>query len=119
MLRDGTRLTYRRNRGDIQAIREIWLDEVYSPPREAQGLPNVVDLGANIGFTSVYLARRLRPACIVAVEPDPENARILRRNLEQNDIHSIVIEAAVGPYDGTTGFLARSCIQPRAYFARR
>lgn len=102
--REGTLLTYRLNRGDIQAIREIWLDEVYQPPHEAYRMRSVVDLGANIGFTSVYLAQRLRPACLVAVEPDPDNVAILRRNLAQNGIDAIVIEAAVGPSDGSARF---------------
>jgi FkbM family methyltransferase len=103
-MRDGTLLTYRLNRGDIQAIREIWLDEVYMPPAEARGLRTIVDLGANIGFTSVYLAQRLRPDLLIAVEPDPGNAAILRVNLAQNNIAGVVIEAAVGPADGTARF---------------
>jgi FkbM family methyltransferase len=103
-MRDGTLLTYRLNRGDIQAIREIWLDEAYMPPDEAYALHSIIDLGANIGFTSVYLARRLRPATLISVEPDPANAAILRRNLAQNGIDAIVVEAAVGPEDGTARF---------------
>jgi FkbM family methyltransferase len=102
--REGTRLTYRLNRGDIQAIREIWLDEAYMPPEGAYGMCSVIDLGANIGFTSVYLARLLGSLRLVAVEPDPDNAVILRRNLAQNGIDAIVIEAAVGPIDGSARF---------------
>jgi FkbM family methyltransferase len=101
---DGALLTYRLNRGDIQAIREIWLDEVYMPPHEAYSMRTVIDLGANIGFTSVYLARRLRPSRLVAVEPDPDNVAILRRNLAQNGIEAVVIEAAIGPADGSARF---------------
>jgi FkbM family methyltransferase len=103
-MRDGTRLTYRLNRGDIQAIREIWLDQVYMPPPEATALRQVVDLGANIGFTSVYLSRRLNAPHVVAVEPDPANVAILRRNLQQNRVRGIVIDAAVGPVDGLAAF---------------
>jgi FkbM family methyltransferase len=103
-MKDGTRLSYRLNRGDVQAIREIWLDEVYRTPAEAEHLGLVVDLGANIGFTSVYLARRLAGARVVAVEPDPANAALLRRNLAQNGIDALVVEAAIGPRDGTARF---------------
>lgn len=103
-MREGTMLTYRLDRGDIQAIREIWRDEVYKPAQDMTALTQLVDLGANIGFTSVYLARRLSLEFVVAVEPDPANARILRRNLEQNGIPARVLEAAVGPTDGSAAF---------------
>lgn len=103
-MQDGTKLTYRLNRGDIQAIREIWLDEVYKPWPDRTGRYQLVDLGANIGFTSVYLARRLTLEYVVAVEPDPANARILRRNLDQNRVPAQVLEAAVGPTDGRASF---------------
>jgi FkbM family methyltransferase len=103
-MRDGTSLTYRLNRGDIQALREIWLDEVYLPPPEANALRQVVDLGANIGFTAVYLARRLGATHVVAVEPDPANVAILRRNLEQNAIRATVVDAAVSHFDGQASF---------------
>jgi len=103
-LRDGTRLSYRRNRGDIQSIREIWLMPTYEPPFAADRLNVVVDLGANIGLASIYFARRLGARTVVAVEPDPANALLLRRNLEQNGIRAIVLEAAVGRDDGTASF---------------
>jgi FkbM family methyltransferase len=103
-LRDGTKLTYRRNRGDIQSIREVWLTPTYQPPFEARGFDVVVDLGANIGFATLYFARRYGARTCVAVEPDPDNARLLRHNLEQNGIRAIVHEAAVGPEDGTASF---------------
>jgi FkbM family methyltransferase len=82
-LRDGTRISYCLNRGDIQAIREI-------------------------GFTSVYFARRHGARTCIAVEPDARNVRLLRRNLEQNGINATVFEAAVGSRDGTANFAANS-----------
>jgi FkbM family methyltransferase len=103
-LRDGTKISYRRNRGDIQAIREIWFMPTYLPPFPSDGLDVVVDVGANIGFTTVYFARRHGARTCIAVEPDADNARVLRRNLEQNGIRAIVLQAAVGHRDGTAYF---------------
>jgi FkbM family methyltransferase len=103
-LRDGSRLTYRLNRGDLQAIREIWIEGAYIPPPEASDVRYIVDLGANIGLTSVYLHRQLKPDYVIAVEPDPANAAILRRNLAQNGVPALVLEAAAGPVDGRAGF---------------
>jgi len=73
--------------GDIQAIREIWFMPTYLPPFRADRLDVVVDVGANIGFTNRVLRPSPRaPRTCVAIEPDADNARVLRRNLEQNGI---------------------------------
>lgn len=103
-LRDGTRLSYRRNRGDIQSVREVWLTPTYEPPFPVESFDVVVDLGANLGFTTLYFARRYGAHTCVAVEPDPANARLLRLNLAQNGLTAIVLEAAVGREDGNASF---------------
>ncbi len=101
--RTGITLCYRLNKGDLQGIREVWLDEVYRLPcPEPAGV--VLDLGANIGLTSLWLARRYPVTRIIAVEPDPANAALVRENLSANGINAEVVEAAVGPKDGIAGF---------------
>jgi FkbM family methyltransferase len=103
LLRDGIELTYRLNRGDIQSIREIWIDRAYRLPFDFA--PRVmIDLGANIGLTSLFLARRHRASTIIAVEPVPDNVRLAKENLERNGVTAEVIEAAVGPHDGRARF---------------
>jgi FkbM family methyltransferase len=102
-VRGGVTLRYRLNRGDMQSLREVWIDEAYRLPFSVT--PKVlVDLGANIGLSSVWLAREYGCTTIVAVEPSPENARIARMNLELNNIRAEVVEAAVGANDGTVFF---------------
>lgn len=103
-MRNGIWLTYRLNRGDIQGIREMWLNEGYMPPQGARSLEQIVDLGANIGFAALYLSKYLNDAYVVAVEPDPDNVALLRRNLEQNGVRATIIEAAVGLHDGRAAF---------------
>jgi FkbM family methyltransferase len=106
-LRDGTVLTYRGNRGDIRAVAEVWVQEVYRLPVAAPQVRTLVDLGANIGFASLWIARRYGCERVVAVEPDPDNARIAGLNLARNGIAAEVVNAAVGPVEGTARF-ARS-----------
>jgi FkbM family methyltransferase len=56
----------------------------------------IVDLGANAGYASVFFALRYPSARVIAVEPVPENARLVRKNvsrLERVD----VVEAAAWP----------------------
>ena len=41
----------------------------------------ILDLGANVGYSSAYFLSRYRKSPVVAVEPDPDNFAILQRNL--------------------------------------
>jgi FkbM family methyltransferase len=101
--RNGAIVTYRLNRGDIQGIREVWFDQNYRLPLDLK-VASLLDLGANIGLTSLYLAKTYGVSLIVAVEPNPANVLLTRRNLSQNGIKARVIEAAVGPRDGVARF---------------
>ena len=84
-IRGGLQLHYRLNRGDIQSIREVWIDECYRLPFDLKP-SRLVDLGANIGLTSLWFAHRYGCQTVIAVEPSPENARLTRLNLERNQI---------------------------------
>lgn len=102
-LKDGVRLAYRLNRGDIQSIREVWLDQAYRLPFELRPT-SVIDLGANIGFTSLFFAKRYGCSHVIAVEPVPDNAALTKLNLAENGVQATVIEAAVGPAAGVAKF---------------
>jgi FkbM family methyltransferase len=104
-VRGGIELHYRLNRGDLQSIREVWIDECYRLPFDL--VPErLVDLGANIGLTSLWFAHRYGCNSIIAVEPSPENAELVRLNLHGNNIRAEVVEAAVGAKDGVAYFEA-------------
>jgi FkbM family methyltransferase len=96
-------IIYRLNRGDIQSIREVWLDEAYKLPVHGR-LEVLVDLGANIGLTSLWLAQRYGCDKVIAIEPSAENARITRQNLKRNGVCAEVVEAAIGPTEGRVAF---------------
>ena len=99
----GTSLSYRLNRGDLQGIREVWMDRVYRLPFTM--VPRiVVDLGANIGLSSVWLQKQFACEQIIAVEPNAANAQLTKRNFELNGIRGRVVEAAIGPEEGEAQF---------------
>ncbi|MGB7680711.1 MAG: FkbM family methyltransferase [Candidatus Acidiferrales bacterium] len=101
--RSGVTLCYRLNRGDLQSIREVWFEEAYRLPfPDPCGV--LLDLGANIGLTSLWMAKRYPFTRIIAVEPVPSNAALARRNFELNGIKAEVLEAAVGAREGTGKF---------------
>jgi FkbM family methyltransferase len=61
-----------------------------------------VDVGAHIGTTSVEAVRRQGFARGVALEPAPDNFRMLRVNLAANEVDSVVtaLQAAVSDREG-------------------
>jgi FkbM family methyltransferase len=102
-VRGGIELHYRLNRGDMQSIREVWIDECYRLPFDL--VPErLVDLGANIGLTSLWFAHHYGCKSVIAVEPSPANALVVRLNLEGNNVNAQIVEAAVGARDGTAYF---------------
>lgn len=103
---NGGELHYRFNRGDIQSIREVLVEEHYKLPFDHE-VRTALDLGANIGLWSLWMNRRCRLEKIVAVEPSGENAEVARRNFAANRIPGEVIEAAAGSEDGRACFAAR------------
>lgn len=65
-----------------------------------------VDVGAHIGTTTLRAALHHGFPHVVAFEPDPDNARLLRANVALNGLHRSVdvVEAAVGHAPGTAPF---------------
>ncbi len=104
-LRNGVVVEYRLNRGDILTVREVWFQEAYRLPFDLPGTGGtLVDLGGNIGLTSIYLARRHGFERVVMVEPDVANAELARRNCRRNGIEARIVEAAIGPRPGKAAF---------------
>jgi FkbM family methyltransferase len=103
-IRGNVKLFYRLNRGDIQAIREVWLEEIYRLPFELADTRVLVDAGAHIGLASVWLAREYGFSRVFAIEPSAPNARLARLNIQINDVVGEVIEAAIGSHVGMTRF---------------
>jgi len=58
----------------------------------------VLDVGANIGLYSLALSRAVGPeGRVIAVEPDPDNLALLRRNLQTNGCANVsVVSDALG-----------------------
>ena len=67
-----------RDLGELAVLHSVWVEGEY----EAAGDPAViVDLGANVGFASLFFARRHPSSRIVAVEADPQTYQRLVRNV--------------------------------------
>jgi FkbM family methyltransferase len=66
----------------------------------------IVDAGANVGDFTLLAAIRTGPnGRVIAIEPEPRNASLLRRNLAINNLSNvIVVEAALSDSVGTATF---------------
>ena len=65
--------------------------------------PVIIDCGANIGVSVLEWKTRWPMSRIICFEPDPDAFRLLRLNMECNDIPGVqCIHAAVADFDGTT-----------------
>tara|TARA_B100001765_G_scaffold62326_1_gene37407 strand:+ start:336 stop:1190 length:855 start_codon:yes stop_codon:yes gene_type:complete len=53
---------------------------------------NVVDLGANVGYFTLILAKLVGPTGkVFAFEPDPRNLTLLKKNIEYNNYKNVII----------------------------
>jgi FkbM family methyltransferase len=61
----------------------------------------LLDLGANIGLTALFFAKRYPDAILACVEPMEENLILLKANLELNSVSAHVVSKAIAVEDGT------------------
>jgi FkbM family methyltransferase len=87
-LQDGSCVFLRTGSTDAKVFEEVFIDGIYAPFADlipADATPSVlVDLGANIGLSTLFLDRRIGFDHVVAVEPDLDNLQALRSNLDDN-----------------------------------
>ena len=99
------------SREDLAVGRYVVSDHSYEPgisallERYVQPGMAVVDIGANIGYLSMLLASLVEQSgLVIAVEPNPENVRLLEASRRANGFAQIIIlEVAAGR---DTGLLA-------------
>ncbi|MGA2325279.1 MAG: FkbM family methyltransferase [Bryobacteraceae bacterium] len=85
------------NSSDGAVFWEIFLKGTYERLADLPAPKLILDLGANVGYSSVYFLNRFPNARVVAVEPDPESAAICRRNLAPYGTRARVVLGAAWP----------------------
>lgn len=87
----------RRRTSDFDVFAQVFLSRHYdglelADPRDVQ---LIVDCGANAGYSAAYFLSRFPQARLIAVEPEPSNAAMLRRNLQPYGDRAQVVEAGI------------------------
>jgi len=70
---------------------------------------SVIDCGAHVGLYSVLAGKACgRRGRVIAIEPHPETAALLRQNLEANEIgHGVILQCALSDAVGSADFYLR------------
>jgi len=80
---------------DATAFREVFADRCYDLPLPVN--PGVIiDIGANVGYSTVWFGLRYPKARIWAYEPDPANLARLRHNVRRRSKVTVCTEALSG-----------------------
>jgi FkbM family methyltransferase len=83
---------------DLGTFSQIFVGREYAPLDDMESPRLVVDAGANVGYSSVYFLSRFPTADVIALEPDPDNAEVCRRNLALYGDRARVLVRAVWPH---------------------
>jgi FkbM family methyltransferase len=83
----------RRSSNDWETFVEVFLDQTYSDDflclfgeaPHSDSVRSIVDIGANVGYSSLYLASRYANADVLAIEPDDRNFDLLVENTGGHD----------------------------------
>jgi FkbM family methyltransferase len=71
-----------RGSSDMSVFRQIFVVDEYSGLRNLDNVSLVLDLGANVGYSSAYFLNCFPNSRVVAVEPDERNVALCRINLK-------------------------------------
>lgn len=88
----------------LHGLTEIFVEEIYK-----QNLPEnavIIDCGANIGLSVIYLKRHFPTASITAFEPDNKNYELLEKNVQSHNLSNVALrKEAVWIEDTMISFL--------------
>ena len=84
---------------DLFVIKEVFIHQTYKDiiPLLSADEVRFVDIGANLGSFSIWLAQQRKAVASYCFEPEPDSFRLLRFNLSLNECGGVTpIQAAVG-----------------------
>ena len=73
----------------LHGLKEIFVDEIYK--QSLQSRPYIIDCGANIGLSVIYMKNLYPLATVLAFEPDERNFDLLKKNIENCGFEQVEI----------------------------
>jgi FkbM family methyltransferase len=92
---NGWKLYIRKNSSDSFVFQQIFIDKEYQPvvdfiESKRIKINTIVDCGANIGYSTLYLSRFFPAASIISIEPDSGNMEMVKKNTEANLLKNLI-----------------------------
>ncbi len=84
----------------LYGIREIFIDEIYKQQLRPDSY--IIDCGANIGLSIIYLKTRFPQARILAFEPDETNFKLLEENIRTFGFSDVILKKEAVWTENTT-----------------
>jgi FkbM family methyltransferase len=100
-------VTVRPKTSDLSVFYQILVLDEYRCVSELKRPKLIVDLGANVGYSSAYFLSRFKECSVIAVEPEPSNFAILQKNIAQYGDRATAIQGAVWPNKENLSLLHR------------
>jgi FkbM family methyltransferase len=95
----GSKLTISSRNEFLHALEEIFIDEIYKLNLEEKA--TIIDCGANIGLSIIYLKKQNPSARIIAFEPDEKNFTLLKKNVQSFGLADVEIKKEAVWIDNT------------------
>ncbi len=105
-LKNGLTLSVNKNAGDLTTLFEIFINDDYDF-RKLSGELNILDIGANVGFFSLYVANKFPLAKVYSFEPFPKSYQRMQENLKRNHVSNVkTFPFAVSDKEGKVEFFS-------------
>lgn len=110
---EGWKFSLRKSSSDIQVFDQIFVRKEYKDALEhvlnklaLNSKPTIIDVGANIGCSAVYLGtfKGFEKSTLIALEPFPETTHFLKKNLSINFLSYKIFSAALWSKESSISF---------------
>jgi FkbM family methyltransferase len=82
----------------MAVFKQIFVQREYSSVADLQNVFVIMDLGANVGYSSAYFLNCFPQSRVLAVEPDDRNLEVCRQNLRPYAERAVILPGAAWSY---------------------
>lgn len=111
-------LQLRAGTSDIEVFYQIFVEQEYAVMDDFRDIGLIIDGGANVGYSAAYFLSTFPGCDVIAVEPDPENAAMLRRNMAPYGSRVRCLESGLWSHNARLK-MAESSFRDGAHWARQ